>query len=73
MMQQPFCHKGTHIGNSDDERTITQFKNWSKRALFLYSNNSLFLLEAHSICKKFNIKQEMSRVPFTGQETKMWQ
>jgi hypothetical protein len=46
-------------------------KTEAKELFFLYSNNSLFLLEACSICKKYNIKQEMSRIPFTGQETKM--
>lgn len=41
-------------------------KTEAKRALF-------YIQTTHSsICKKFSIKQEMSRVPFTGQETKMW-
>jgi hypothetical protein len=40
-------------------------KTEAKRALF-------YIQTTHSsICKKFSIKQEMSRVPFTGQETKM--
>lgn len=42
------------------------------KELFFYTLKQLILANGNSICKKFNIKQEIPRVPFSGQETKMW-